>query len=128
MLIGDTMRPRTVTSVTLALLAATIGLSMTLSNAVAADAKTSLFKIVTFKDEIIVGLSKADVESLKGENVTAIGRALRNDGELTVWQFAIRKNKDGELEQAPLQRVSLIGHDALRVEPYTSPLKVVPAE
>ena len=122
------MRPPTVTSTTFALLAATIGLAMTLSNAVAADAKTSLFKIITVKDEIVVGLSKADVEILKSENVTAIGRALRNDGELTVWQFAVRKNKDGELEQAPLQRVSVIGHDALRVEPYTSPLRVVAAE
>ena len=101
---------------------------MTLSNAAAADAKTSLFKIVTVKDEIVIGLSKADAEALKGDDVTAIGRALSNNGALTVWQFAVRKNKDGELEQAPLQRVSVIGHDSLRVEPYTSPLKVVPAE
>jgi hypothetical protein len=101
---------------------------MTLSNAVAADATPSLFKIITVKDEIVVGLSKADVAGLHGNDVTAIGRALSKNGELTVWQFAVRKNKDGELEQAPLQRVSVVGSDALRVEPYTSPLKVVPAE
>lgn len=109
-------------------LTGTIGLAMNLSNAIASDAKTPLFKIITVKDEIVVGLSKADVESLQGDDVTAIGRALSKNGELTVWQFAVRKNKDGELEQAPLQRISVIGHDALRVEPYTSPLKVVPAE
>lgn len=101
---------------------------MTLSTAAASDAKTALFKIITVKDEIVVGLSKADVESLRGDDVTAIGRALSKNGELTVWQFAVRKNKDGELEQAPLQRVSVIGSDSLRVEPYSSPLKVVPAE
>jgi len=122
------MQRRTLTSTTLTLLAGTLGLAMTFSNAVASDAKISLFKIITVKDEIVVGLSKADVESLKGDDVTAIGRALSKNGELTVWQFAVRNNKDGELEQAPLQRISVISNDALRVEPYVSPLKVVPAE
>lgn len=122
------MHRRSFTSNALALLAGTIGLTMTLSNAAAADAKTSLFKIITVKDEIVIGLSKADVEKLQGNDVTAIGRALSKNGELTAWQFAVRKNKDGALEQAPLQRVSLIGHDSLRVEPYTSPLAVIPAE
>jgi hypothetical protein len=112
----------------LTLLAATRGLTMTFSNTIAAETKASLFKIISVKDEIVVGLSKADVESLKGDDVSAIGRALAKNGEVTVWQFAVRKNKDGELEQAPLRRVSLLGHDALRVEPYTSPLNVIPAE
>lgn len=69
-------------------LTGTIGLAMNLSNAIASDAKTPLFKIITVKDEIVVGLSKADVESLQGDDVTAIGRALSKNGELTVWQFA----------------------------------------
>jgi hypothetical protein len=101
---------------------------MTFSSAFAADAKTSLYKIITVKDEIVIGLSKADVEVLNGNDVTAIGRALGKDGQVTVWQFVTRKNKDGELEPAPLQRVSILGHDALRVEPYISALKVVPVE
>jgi len=118
----------TIRPITLSFIAGTIGLAMTFSNAAASGAKAALFKIVTVKDEIVVGLSQADIESLKGDDVTAIGRALGRDGEVTVWQFAVRKNKDGELEQAPLQRISIIGSDALRVEPYMSPLKVVPAQ
>ena len=101
---------------------------MSCSNTLAEDAKTSLFKIITVKDEIVVGLSKADAEQLNGNDITAIGRALVKNGELTVWQYAVRKNKAGFLEQAPLRRISVIHSEALRVEPYLSPLAVAPVE
>lgn len=57
--------------------------------------------------------------------MTALGRALKGSGELTVWQYAVRKGADGELEQAPLRRISILGHDSLRVEPYATRLRVV---
>lgn len=89
---------------------------------------TKLFKIVTVKDEIVVGLTPKDSDALGGDDVGHLGRALKSSGEVTVWQYAVRKGKDGELEQAPLRRISVLGHDSLRVEPYASPLRVVPAE
>ena len=33
-----------------------------------------------------------------------------------------------DLEQAPLHKVGLIASESLRVEPYASPLKVVPID
>jgi hypothetical protein len=34
----------------------------------------------------------------------------------------------GDLEQAPLRQIGLIASESLRVEPYASPLKIVPIE
>ncbi|ABS65889.1 hypothetical protein Xaut_0636 [Xanthobacter versatilis] len=91
----------------------------------AAEQAVSLFKIITVRDEIVVGVGPQDAAALGGSDVTAVGRALKGGGELTVWQYAVRKAPDGELEQAPLRRISIIGNDSLRVEPYATPLRVV---
>jgi len=99
---------------------------MTAASSGFAQDKPALFKIVTVKDEIVVALSAEESKKLGGNDVTHIGQALKAQGELTVWQYAVRKGKDGELEQAPRQRVSVLGHDSLRVEPYATPLRVVP--
>ena len=40
----------------------------------------------------------------------------------------MRKSASGDLEQAPLHKIGLIAKDSLRVEPYASPLKVLPIE
>jgi hypothetical protein len=44
---------------------------------------------------------------------------------VTLWQYAVRKAVDGELELAPLRRISVLKHDSLRVEPYATPLRVM---
>jgi hypothetical protein len=92
-----------------------------------AQEKTMLFKIVSVKDEIIIALGSGDIVQTGGNDVTHIAQTLKSKGELTVWQYAIRYKKDGsgDREWAPLKRVSLIGHDSLRVEPYNpAPLGV----
>ncbi|MDI4656792.1 hypothetical protein [Xanthobacter autotrophicus] len=90
-----------------------------------AEQAVSLFKIITVRDEIVVGVGPQDAAALGGSDVTAVGRALKGGGELTVWQYAVRKAPDGELEQAPARRISIIGNDSLRVEPYATPLRVI---
>jgi hypothetical protein len=40
----------------------------------------------------------------------------------------VRKAANGDLEQAPLRKIGLIATDSLRVEPYASPLRVLPME
>jgi hypothetical protein len=84
-----------------------------------------LFKIVTLRDEIVIGFSPAQLAALGGRDVEAVGRALSR-GALTAWQFAVRRRDDGVLEQAPLRQVSILGGDSIRVEPYTTPLPIVP--
>ncbi|WP_275785297.1 hypothetical protein [Pararhizobium gei] len=99
-----------------------------ISSSTFAGEKPSLFKIITIKDEVVVGLAPSDVDKLKGSDAEAIGKALAENGQVSLWQFAVRKGKDGELEQAPLHRVSILSQDSLRVEPYETPLRILPAE
>jgi hypothetical protein len=94
----------------------------------AQDKTTALFKIITVKDEIVVGLNAEELVSLGGQDAGAVAKALAGKGELTVWQYAVRHAPSGELEQAPLRKIGLLANTSLRVEPYTSPLKVVPHE
>ncbi|MFG1298546.1 hypothetical protein V5F49_02000 [Xanthobacter sp. V3C-3] len=109
---------------TTATLAAAGALASVLATGALAQS-VNLFKIVTVRDEVVVGLSPEEAKAIGGSDVTAVGRALKDKGELTVWQYAVRKAPDGQLEQAPLRRISILGHDSLRVEPYATPLRVV---
>jgi hypothetical protein len=96
------------------------GVLMSASIAAVAQDKTALFKIISSKDEIVIALGSGDIVQTGGNDVTHIGQALKSKGELTVWQYAIRykPDKSGDREWAPLKRVSLLGHDSLRVEPF----------
>jgi hypothetical protein len=89
------------------------------------DTMTSLFKIVSVKDEVVIGLSADELSALGGNDAGAIAKALAAKGTLTVWQYAVRKAANGDLEQAPRQKIGLLAHDSLRVEPYATPLKVI---
>jgi hypothetical protein len=94
----------------------------------AQDKTTALFKIITVKDEIVIGLNVEELAGLGGQDAGAVAKALATKGELTVWQYAVRHAPSGELEQAPLRKIGLLANTSLRVEPYTSPLKVIAHE
>lgn len=113
-------------SLSLAVAGLAAGAIATVTMDAAAEPAVTLVKIVTVRDEIVVGIGPQEAQAIGGSDVTAVGRALKGNGELTVWQYAVRKGPDGALEQAPLRRISVIGHDSLRVEPYTTPLRIVP--
>ncbi len=100
--------------------------SMMVEPALAAD-KVSLFKVITKKDEIVIGVSDAELAGMDG-NAGGIAKALVAKGSLGVWQYAVRKAASGDLEQAPLRKVGIISTEALRIEPYATPLKVLPIE
>ncbi len=101
-------------------------LMVAIGPALAAEQATKLFTIVTEKDETTVALTKED--AALGDDAAAISKALRERGTLTVWRYAARKAKDGELEQAPLAKISLQAQGTLRIEPYRTPLRVVAAQ
>lgn len=94
--------------------------------AIAAEQSQKLFSIVTVKDHIVVGLTRDD--SAMATDVGEIGKALRSRGSMSFWRYAVRKGKDGELEQAPLSKISVLANDSLRIEPYATPLRVIAAE
>ena len=105
-----------------------IVLATAASAAWAQDKTTTLFKVVTVKDEIVIGLNAEELSGLGGQDAGAVAKALAGKGELTVWQYAVRHAPSGELEQAPLRKIGLLANTSLRVEPYTSPLKVIAHE
>lgn len=84
-----------------------------------------LFKVITFRDEVIIGMKPDELAALDGAGAPAIGRKLVADGSLGVWQYAVRRTADGSLEQGPLRLISILANDAVRIEPYDSPLPVV---
>jgi len=100
--------------------------SMMIEPVAAAD-KVSLFKVITAKDDIVIGLTDDELAQMGG-NAGGVAKALVAKGTLSVWQYAVRKAATGDLEQAPLHRIGLISTESLRVEPYATPLKVVPID
>ena len=100
--------------------------SLAFRPAVAAE-KVLLFKVITTKDEVVIGISESELAKMEG-NAGGIAKALVASGSLSVWQYAVRKSSRGDLEQAPQHKIGLIAKDSLRVEPYASPLKVLPID
>jgi hypothetical protein len=93
--------------------------------AIAQDA-VSLFKIVTTRDEIIIGFGDGELAQLDSKDAGGIAKLLVSKGSVGVWQYAPRKSASGDLEQAPLQKIGLISSGAVRIEPYATPLKIIP--
>jgi hypothetical protein len=94
--------------------------------AFAAD-KVSLFKVITSRDEIVIGLPEDELARMEG-SAGGIAKALVAKGSLSVWQYAVRKAANGDLEQTPLHKVGLIASESLRVEPFATQLKVLPID
>ena len=95
------------------------------SSAAPAFAET-LFKIVTVKEEITVGLNDAELKDMGGD-AGGIAKALKDKGTLTLWQYAVTQ-QGGERAVAPRAKIGVMAHDSLRVEPYKQPFKVMPHE
>lgn len=90
-----------------------------------ASAET-LFKIITVKDEIVVGLNDAELKDLGGD-AGGIAKAIAAKGSLTLWQYAVTQ-KDGERSLAPHAKIGVLAASSLRVEPYKQPFKVIAHE
>jgi len=60
-------------------------------------------------------------------NAGGVAKALVAKGSLSALQYAVRKAATGDLEQAPLHKIGVISSESLRIEPYATPLKVLPA-
>jgi hypothetical protein len=88
-----------------------------------ASAET-LFKIVTVKDDITVGLNDAELKEFGGD-AGGIAKAIASKGSLTLWQYGVTK-KDGDSVLAPRAKIGVLANASLRVEPYKQPFKVLP--
>jgi len=96
--------------------------------ALAQESKTTLFKVITVKDEIIIGLSAAELAAIGAADAGAVAHAIAQKGDLTVWRYNVRRAKDGALEQGPTAKIGLLANASLRVEPYQTPYAIIPHE
>jgi hypothetical protein len=92
----------------------------------AQETKMNLFKIITAKDDIVIGLSEAELKTLGGNDAGAVAQALAQKGSLTVWQYNVKRGPNNEPQQGPTAKVGLLANTSLRVEPYTTPYAILP--
>ena len=85
-----------------------------------------LFKVITVKDEIVIGLSSDEMTSVGGGDAGALAHALAQKGDMTVWQYNVHRGVNGELVQSPTAKIGLLSHASLRVEPYNTPYAIIP--
>ncbi|WP_395318038.1 hypothetical protein [Variovorax sp. UC74_104] len=85
-----------------------------------------LFKVVSSRDEVIVGADAAMLGAGSGPAVERLAAQLAAKGQLTLWQYASSKDAGGALVQAPLRQIVVFRNDALRIEPYATPLPIQP--
>lgn len=92
----------------------------------AAAPGVQLFKVVSPRDEVIVGVDAAQLGAGPGPAVERLATQLAAKGQLTLWQYASHKDASGALVQAPLKQVVVFRNEALRIEPYATPLPIQP--
>jgi hypothetical protein len=90
-------------------------------------ADVTLFKVVTAKDDVVVGWTADELSAIGGgEPLSAVSNQLQQAGQLSVWQYATKKDQDGALKMMPLRRIVVFSSGTARIEPYDSPLPVLP--
>jgi hypothetical protein len=110
-------------------LAAMLALALgSVTIALAQSATVKLFKIVTAKDEVEIGVTDEELRSFgAGPDIDVLAKKLADGGQITVWQYAVQRAADGSTVHAPLKRVAIFKTDTLRIEPFNpAPLKAVP--
>jgi hypothetical protein len=92
----------------------------------AAAEGVSLFKIVTPKDEMFVGLTNADIAHLgTGSAVEQLSKKIAADGQMTIWQYGVKHDADGKLVFGPIGKVSVFAAGVVRIEPYKAAYDVL---
>ena len=97
------------------------------ATALAQTTEVKLFKIITAKDEVEIGLTDEELRSFGASpEIDALAKKLVDAGQITVWQYAVQRAADGTTVHAPLRRVAIFKTDTLRIEPFNpAPLKTV---
>jgi hypothetical protein len=92
----------------------------------AGTAPVLLFKVVSPRDDVVVGIESAQLGTGTTPPVQRLAAMLADKGQLTLWQYASQHGEGGALVQAPLRQIVVFKNDLLRIEPYTTPLAIKP--
>ena len=91
----------------------------------AAQERIKLFKIITTKDDITIGVTETELRAMGiGEDVKILANQIVGTGQIVVWQYAVGRDASGGLQMNPLRRVAILKNDTLRIEPATTPYKI----
>lgn len=91
-----------------------------------AAAPVLLFKVVSPRDEVVVGIEAAQLGAGTAPPVQRLAAMLAEKGQLTLWQYASQHGEGGALVQAPLRQIVVFRNELLRIEPYSTPLPIKP--
>lgn len=106
---------------------AVFGLAAGFAGTARAQVPIKLFKVITSKDEITIGVSAAELAAMgSGEDVKVLAQQLVASGQITVWQYAVGRDASGGLQMNPLRRIAILKNDSLRIEPASTPYKIAP--
>lgn len=92
----------------------------------APETEVALFKVVTVKDEIVIGLTADQIGGIGSRDAAAVARSVTDRGSLEVWRYTVAKGATGDLINVPLARIGLMPAGLVRIEPYTTSLAIVP--
>ncbi len=88
--------------------------------------KLHLFNVVSVRDEIVIGVSEAEVPALASRaSVSVLADLLASNGRLAAWRFAPARGEDGVIRLMPVLRVVIFAAGTVRIEPYSSEQEVV---
>lgn len=111
-----------------ALTALVLSAQTSLALAQVAEPAVVLLKIVTIKDDVVVGVPARELDRMgSGGPTERIAGELQRRGQMSVWQYASTKDSNGELVMKPLRQISIFSSGTARIEPYATKLKVMPA-
>ena len=96
------------------------------ASAKAVEPEVRLFRVVTTRDAITIGLTATELAALgEGEAVSLIAQTLQRSGQITVWQYVSGRAADGSLAWKAQARVAVLRADSLRIEPYAPAMPVL---
>jgi hypothetical protein len=97
-----------------------------LSTPARAEGGVTVFKIVTPKDDMFVGLTAEELEKLgAGASVEVLAKKIAAEGQMTLWQYGVKHGEQGQLVFAPIGRVSVFAAGVVRIEPYKAAYEVI---
>jgi len=92
-----------------------------------AQEQVKLFKVITSKDEITIGVTPGELKAMgAGEDIKLIAQQILQLGQITVWQYAVGRDTNGNLQMNPLRRVAILKNDTLRIEAASTTYKIAP--
>jgi hypothetical protein len=93
----------------------------------AQPAPVMLFRVVSQRDEIIIGLTPAELDALgSGAEAERIARRLAAEGQIGAWRYVVGRAPDGSTRHVSPGRIAIMRQDTYRIEPYTPALPVAP--